>query len=76
MSKLDAIKEAQNTTQQMTIDDYLALGQDEEPSNGLCPFRAECYEKLGLTSQHCAWNYDKPPTWQFCGGYKRRKKKL
>ena len=39
---------------------------------GLCPFRAECYEALGLVTQHCAWNLDDPPTWRFCGGYKRR----
>jgi len=40
--------------------------------NGLCPFKAECYESLGLKTQHCAWNLDEPPTWRFCGGYKRR----
>jgi hypothetical protein len=44
--------------------------------NGRCPFMAECYKNLGLVKRHCSWNHDNPPTWQFCGGYKRRKKKL
>jgi len=41
-----------------------------ELHNGLCPFMAECYEALGLVSQHCSWNQDDPPTWRFCGAYK------
>jgi len=41
-------------------------------SSTLCPFRQECYKTLGLATQHCSWNQDDPPTWRFCGGYKRR----
>jgi hypothetical protein len=44
----------------------------ESHNNGLCPFMAECYESLGLVHQHCSWNLDDPPTWRFCGGYRRR----
>ena len=44
----------------------------ESHNNGLCPYLAECYEGLGLVTQHCAWNLDNPPTWRWCGGYKRR----
>ena len=51
-----------------------ALVGKAEYTNGLCPFMAECYKTLGLVSQHCSWNLDNPRTWQFCGGYKRRKK--
>jgi hypothetical protein len=43
-----------------------------EPHNGLCPYMQECYQALGLVHQHCAWNLDDPPTWRFCGGYRRR----
>jgi hypothetical protein len=43
--------------------------------NGLCPYMQECYQALGLVHQHCAWNLDDPPTWRFCGGYKRRQRR-
>lgn len=72
MSKLSQFKQE---TRQLNLDEVLAAIEAEEISdNGFCPFMAECYESLGLVKQHCAWNYDNPRTWQFCGGYKRRKK--
>jgi hypothetical protein len=65
--------------QQLTLDQLLAVIEREEmgaviPDNGLCPYMQECYRGLDLVRQHCAWNLDAPPTWQWCGGYKRRKR--
>ena len=73
MSKLNAILEAQQT-EFTNPADLLAEIEAKERKNGLCPFMAECYKALGLVNRHCSWNLDNPRTWQFCGGYKRRKK--
>ena len=68
MTSLNAFREAE----QLNLDDILAEFGIEF-HNGLCPFRKECYQALGLRTQECAWNLDRPPTWQWCGGYKRRR---
>lgn len=74
MSKLNVILEAPRTEYADPADLLAAIEAEERGDNGFCPFMAECYPTLGLANQHCAWNYDNPRTWQFCGGYKRRKK--
>jgi len=77
MTILTAFKQAGQ--QQLSLDEFLMIVEQEEagaviPHNGLCPYMQECYRGLGLVSQHCGWNLDAPPTWQWCGGYKRRKR--
>jgi len=58
MSKLNAFLETPQTEFKDPVELLAAIEAEERGENGLCPFVAECYEKLGLTSQHCAWNYD------------------
>lgn len=55
-----------------TIGDVSQAKTGIGPHDGLCPFRAECYRSLGIEKQECGWNWDSPPTWHLCGGYRRR----